>query len=41
MKILNIKVKLAVVAFCRFMKSKGISLEQTLAMVEETWGDGG
>jgi hypothetical protein len=39
MKILNAKVRLVVFGFCKFMKSKGISLEETMEMVENAWGD--
>mgnify|MGYP000984607449 CR=1 FL=1 len=41
MKILNVKVRLAVVAFCKFMKSRGVSLDKTIEMVETVWGDEG
>lgn len=41
MKILNIKIRLAVVAFCKFMKSRGVSLDETIEMVEKVWGDEG
>ena len=40
-KILNVKVRLAVIAFCKFMKSRGISLDETIEMVEKAWGDEG
>ena len=41
MKILNVKVRLAVIAFCKFIKSRGFSLDETIDMVEKTWGDEG
>lgn len=41
MKILNIKIRLAVVAFCKFMKSRGVSLDETIEMVEKVWDDEG
>jgi hypothetical protein len=41
MKILNTKVRLAAYAFVKFMKSRGISLNETIEMVETVWGDDG
>lgn len=41
MKIHNTKVRLAVIAFCKFMKMRDVSLEETLEMVEQVWGDEG
>lgn len=41
MKILNTKVRLAVYAFVKFMKSRGISRDEALEMVETAWGDEG
>jgi hypothetical protein len=37
MKIFNVKVKLAVVAFCKFMKMKGYDLESTIKIIEDSW----
>lgn len=41
MRIFNVKVRLAVIAFCKFMKSRGVSLDETIEMVEKAWGDEG
>ena len=35
MKILNVKVRLAVIAFCKFMKSRGFSLDETIDLVAD------
>lgn len=41
MKILNTKVRLAVLAFVKYMKIHGVSLDETLEAVEKAWGDEG
>ena len=41
MKILNVKVRLAVLAFVKYMKARGISLDETIEAVEKAWGDEG
>jgi hypothetical protein len=41
MKILNSKVRLAVYAFVKFMKSRGVSRDDAIEAVETAWGDEG
>jgi hypothetical protein len=38
MKKFDVKVRLVVISFCKFMKSRGVSLDETIEMVEKAWG---
>lgn len=38
MRILDAKVKLATIAFCKFLKARHVHLEQALDLVQKTWG---